>query len=61
MDLFGDLYNRLDFYLEGKPQPFEIPLSNHLLSRYHIRKLGLENKISYILNEHTDFNLKRQI
>ena len=54
MDLFGDLYNKLDEYLsEG------ISLSNHVLSKYYIEKLGLTDNISYMLNEHKDFNLNR--
>ena len=56
MDLFGDLYNKLEEYLNVD----KIILSNHSLSRHHIRKLGLENKISYILKEHNDFKLNRQ-
>lgn len=56
MDLFGDLYNKLDSYLKFD----KIILSNHSLSRHHIRKLGLEPKISYIFDEHKDFKLNRQ-
>lgn len=54
INLFGDLYNKLDEYLfEG------IQLSNHVLSKHHVKKLGLTNNISYILNEHKDFKLDR--
>ena len=56
MDLFGDLYNKLDSYLKFD----KIILSNHSLSRHHIRKLGLEHNISYIFDEHKDFKLNRQ-
>lgn len=58
MDSFGDLYNKLNFYLNSWTC---VPLSNHVLSRYHVRELGLENNISYIHHEHKDFNLKRQL
>ena len=34
-----------------------ISLSNHVLSKYYIEKLGLTDNISYMLNEHKDFNL----
>ena len=36
-----------------------ISLSNHVLSKYYIEKLGLTDNISYMLNEHKDFNLNR--
>ena len=54
MNLFGELYNKLDEYLLS-----DAPLSNHFLAKHHVEKLGLTDNISYILNEHKDFKIDR--
>jgi len=56
MDSFGDLYNKLNFYLNSWTC---VPLSNHVLSRYHVRELGLDDNISYIYHEHKDFKINK--
>lgn len=54
MNLFGDLYNKLDEYLFEETQ-----LSNHVLSKHHVEKLGLTDNVSYILAPGRDFELNR--
>jgi|TARA_R100000081_G_C4820523_1_gene179488 hypothetical protein len=54
MDLFGDLYNRVDQYLSTG-----LELSNHVLSKKHTEDVGLYPKVSYIKQEHLDFKINR--
>jgi len=54
MNKFGDLYHKVDEYLSSG-----VVLSNHALSKHHIRSLGLEDSTSYIMTPPKDFDLIR--
>lgn len=62
MNNFANLYNLLDDYsLPGQcPTDSSGQISAHRQSIYHLQKLGLEDKISLILDLHDDYPLIRR-
>jgi hypothetical protein len=56
MNKFGDLYHKIDEYLFSGTE-----LSNHTLSKHHIKSLGLEDNTSYVMFSPKDFDLIRML
>jgi len=56
MNKFGDLYHKIDEYLSSGTV-----LSNHTLSKHHIKSLGSEDNTSYAMFSPKDFDLIRML
>jgi len=61
-DKFFELYNCLDEYTKPGHCPLDNArtISNHQLSRYHLEKIGLIDKLRFTLHMYDDFPLTRR-